>query len=52
MNAIILDPEIEAWLSSLASRRPVLSANARVGWTSEAERLALGARRREGEPRQ
>ena len=52
MNAIILDPEIEAWLSSLASTAPVFSLNATIGWKSEAERLAQGARLRVREPRQ
>jgi hypothetical protein len=52
MNAIILEPEIEAWLSSLASTAPVLNASATVGWKTETDRLAQGARRREREPRQ
>jgi hypothetical protein len=52
MNAIILSPEIEAWLSSLTSTTPTLNANAAVGWKTEEKRLAQGARRRECEPRQ
>jgi hypothetical protein len=52
MNAIILDLEMEAWLTSVASATPPLNANATVGWKTEAERLERGARRREREPRE
>ncbi len=52
MDAIILEREIETWLSSLAHVMLVLNAGTNVGWKSEAERLARGARRREREPRQ
>jgi hypothetical protein len=52
VNAIILEPEIETWLSSLAPVTLVLNADMNVGWKTEAERLAQGARRREREPRQ
>jgi hypothetical protein len=52
MNAIVLSPEIEAWLSSLASIAPVLDVKAPAGWKSEAERLAQGARLRVREARQ
>ena len=52
MNAITLDPEMEVWLSSLASIATVPNSDARVGWKSEADRLAQGARPREREPRQ
>ena len=46
MNAIILELEMEAWLTSVASATPALNANATVGWKTEAERLAQGAVRR------
>jgi hypothetical protein len=52
MNAIVLDPEVVAWLSSLASIATVPNADATVGWKSEADRLEQGAKRREREPRQ
>jgi hypothetical protein len=58
MNAIILKPEIEEWLSSLTPVTLVPNTtlapntNPTVGWKTEAERLARGARRREHEPRQ
>jgi len=52
MNAIILALEIEAWLSSLAPSKLVQNTDTTVGWKTEAERLARGARRREHEPRQ
>jgi hypothetical protein len=46
MNAIIPEREIRTWLSSSAPATLVLSADETVGWKSEAQRLALGARRR------
>jgi hypothetical protein len=52
MNAIILEPEIEEWLSILVPVTLVLDTDRTVGWKTEAERLARGARRREREPRQ
>ena len=47
MNAVILEPAIETWLSSLAPTTLVLNTDTTVGWKTELERLALGARRRE-----
>jgi hypothetical protein len=52
MDAITLEREIETWLSSLAPVTLVLDADTKVGWKTEAERLAQGARLREREPRQ
>jgi hypothetical protein len=52
MDAITLEREIETWLSSLAPVMLVLNPDSNVGWKTEAERLAHGARRREREPRQ
>ena len=52
MDAITLEREIEAWLSSLAPVMLVVNAGTNVGWKTEAERLAQGAKRREREPRQ
>jgi hypothetical protein len=52
MNAIILDPEAKAWLSSSISVTPVLNADTSVGWKTEAERLAWRAKHRERELRQ
>ena len=52
MNAITLEREIETWLSNLAPVMLVLNAGTNVGWKTEAERLAQGARRHEREPRQ
>jgi hypothetical protein len=52
MDSIIVEREIETWLSSLATVTLVLNADTNVGWKTEAERLAQGARRREREQRQ
>jgi hypothetical protein len=52
MNAIIQDAGVEAWPSSLAPTTLVLNADATVGWKTEAQRLAFGAKLRASEPRQ
>ena len=52
MDAITLEREVETWLSSWAPVMLALSADMNVGWKTEAERLAHGARRHEHEPRQ
>ena len=52
MDAITLEREVETWLSSIAPVLLVLNADMNVGWKTEAERLAQGARRHEREPRQ
>ena len=52
MDAITLEREIETWISSLVPVMLVLNADTNVGWRTEAERLAQGARRRECEQRQ
>ena len=52
MDAIIVEREIETWLSSPAPVTLVLNAHTNVGWKTEAERLAQGAKLRVREPRQ
>jgi hypothetical protein len=45
MDAIILEPIIKALLSSATTTTLAPGADETVGWKSEAQRLALGAKR-------
>jgi hypothetical protein len=50
MNALTLDTIIETWPPSASTTTPPLNIDETVGWRSEAERLALGTKRRVRKP--
>jgi hypothetical protein len=52
MNAITLEPISEALLPTIAATTLEHDANESIGWKSEAQRLAQGARRHTREARQ
>ena len=52
MNAITLDTIIETLPSSASTSTSALNVDETVGWKSEAERLALSAKRRVRKPQQ
>jgi hypothetical protein len=52
MNAITLDTIIEPFPPSASTSTPPLNVDETVGWKSQAERLALSAKRRVRKPQQ
>jgi hypothetical protein len=52
MNAILLEPEVLTWLSSLSPNTIVPKHGESAGWKSELERLSFYAKRRERKSQQ
>jgi hypothetical protein len=52
MNAIVLEPEVLNWLSSLAPKTIVPKHGESASWKSELERLPFDAKRHERKSQQ